>query len=637
MDSRRMSGTAGTAGTTGTAVSAGTGSANASISTSSGRSLSTGSNATATAATSATSTAAAAAAASATAGASSTAATRSQPSSTSAAAAATPKENRQPAGSQPRHRVIAANKHAVLLGAGGMPSSGSGSGGGPAAPGNRRPVTAHQQSHQQQQQQQQQQQGQHTQGSPKLHLQRPVARASSQPTLGAPPSSANAPRRPLQDNPNSINALSGGARPSSTRDPSLLTSSPIITKPIPTHQQQQQQLPVSQHPAHPQRSPLSTGFATLPRGGASPANSFNSNANGLKRSILRHRASLSSIPGEFAVGSFNDNGSHVSRDSVRSSRPPNPATTFSNMSKLMEIEIETLGKPLIDGYRVFIRKDDAMDMDGRPLQLLLFNNMLICGPWTEKTATQPQDPRQVYASQMTCSFDKQIALDKVGEQGALHLVSGQTSIGILFAHELERDGWVNTVFTTLDAHRATMIRYARRIQLQAQRTGGSNAGAAMSSPGVSPALAAMGLPSPLLLPQAERQQLAAAWVSAIEGTSYDSAHAGQEFAFGAGMRTRTPSVSTANSAGSAYAEKWIPDQEAVICMICRITKFNLFVRKHHCRTCGRVICHKCSVFRQSHKDASKVRVCTDCDCSTLYPTDDGPPYYFYDNESMYST
>lgn len=38
---------------------------------------------------------------------------------------------------------------------------------------------------------------------------------------------------------------------------------------------------------------------------------------------------------------------------------------------------------------------------------------------------------------------------------------------------------------------------------------------------------------------------------------------------------------------------WVPDAVAKECMVCR-TKFSTFVRKHHCRRCGRVVCSSCS-------------------------------------------
>ena len=38
---------------------------------------------------------------------------------------------------------------------------------------------------------------------------------------------------------------------------------------------------------------------------------------------------------------------------------------------------------------------------------------------------------------------------------------------------------------------------------------------------------------------------------------------------------------------------WVPDAVAKDCMICQM-RFSTFVRKHHCRRCGRVVCSACS-------------------------------------------
>ena len=38
---------------------------------------------------------------------------------------------------------------------------------------------------------------------------------------------------------------------------------------------------------------------------------------------------------------------------------------------------------------------------------------------------------------------------------------------------------------------------------------------------------------------------------------------------------------------------WVPDEERTSCLTCG-EAFTLFLRKHHCRKCGEIFCHKCS-------------------------------------------
>lgn len=44
---------------------------------------------------------------------------------------------------------------------------------------------------------------------------------------------------------------------------------------------------------------------------------------------------------------------------------------------------------------------------------------------------------------------------------------------------------------------------------------------------------------------------------------------------------------------SYNAPIWIPDSKADKCMNCS-EEFAIFRRKHHCRACGKVVCHDCS-------------------------------------------
>ncbi len=71
------------------------------------------------------------------------------------------------------------------------------------------------------------------------------------------------------------------------------------------------------------------------------------------------------------------------------------------------------------------------------------------------------------------------------------------------------------------------------------------------------------------------------------------------------------------------SSRWIPDSNAVSCKLCN-EKFKLWVRKHHCRLCGEVVCDNCSkqemdvlhplteTGRETGNATKRVRVCREC-------------------------
>ena len=52
------------------------------------------------------------------------------------------------------------------------------------------------------------------------------------------------------------------------------------------------------------------------------------------------------------------------------------------------------------------------------------------------------------------------------------------------------------------------------------------------------------------------------------------------------------------SKSAAMAVRWCLDRDAEVCFGCR-DDFSLFVRKHHCRSCGGVFCGSCSRFQKT--------------------------------------
>ncbi|KAJ1883124.1 hypothetical protein LPJ57_000369 [Coemansia sp. RSA 486] len=91
-------------------------------------------------------------------------------------------------------------------------------------------------------------------------------------------------------------------------------------------------------------------------------------------------------------------------------------------------------------------------------------------------------------------------------------------------------------------------------------------------------------PPPLLLARG-RSSIAGATPSAIN-------------ALGAPQRSRNAAQ------GGVY---WVPDAETAVCMVCQKTAFSMMVRRHHCRSCGLVICYRCSIV-----GADRYRICIRC-------------------------
>ncbi|XP_054653478.1 zinc finger FYVE domain-containing protein 26 isoform X2 [Dunckerocampus dactyliophorus] len=65
---------------------------------------------------------------------------------------------------------------------------------------------------------------------------------------------------------------------------------------------------------------------------------------------------------------------------------------------------------------------------------------------------------------------------------------------------------------------------------------------------------------------------------------------------------------------------WVPDTQQHVCMVCRRERFTMFNRRHHCRRCGRLVCHACSERRMLVEGCpgEEVRVCDQC-YSYFYP------------------
>jgi hypothetical protein len=73
-------------------------------------------------------------------------------------------------------------------------------------------------------------------------------------------------------------------------------------------------------------------------------------------------------------------------------------------------------------------------------------------------------------------------------------------------------------------------------------------------------------------------------------------------------------LSMRGSKKTSEAGVWVADDEVKVCMCCKAS-FGLFIRKHHCRQCGSVVCGDCSSnrkFLESSRTGAPKRICDAC-------------------------
>ncbi len=67
-------------------------------------------------------------------------------------------------------------------------------------------------------------------------------------------------------------------------------------------------------------------------------------------------------------------------------------------------------------------------------------------------------------------------------------------------------------------------------------------------------------------------------------------------------RQMAPAGGAAHMVAIGAAEVvWEGDASATACRACA-RAFGLFLRRHHCRHCGTLVCHNCSRCRLTHRD-----------------------------------
>uniref|UniRef100_UPI0037E9B0ED zinc finger FYVE domain-containing protein 26 n=1 Tax=Semicossyphus pulcher TaxID=241346 RepID=UPI0037E9B0ED len=81
----------------------------------------------------------------------------------------------------------------------------------------------------------------------------------------------------------------------------------------------------------------------------------------------------------------------------------------------------------------------------------------------------------------------------------------------------------------------------------------------------------------------------------------------------AGRKRRSPAKFQPPDQPPAQKD-WVPDTQHHVCMVCKRERFTMFNRRHHCRKCGRLVCHACSEHKMPVEGCpgEEVRVCDQC-------------------------
>lgn len=109
-----------------------------------------------------------------------------------------------------------------------------------------------------------------------------------------------------------------------------------------------------------------------------------------------------------------------------------------------------------------------------------------------------------------------------------------------------------------------------------------------------------------------------------------------EFAKALAGQEKTIRGAEASAATLVVAPVWIPDSEALRCMICG-EKFTLMQRRHHCRQCGSVVCSKCSAKKKELPGQGKKRVCDSCYTKPYPDASNSPTLSATDSQRSLST
>ncbi|RHZ77063.1 hypothetical protein Glove_186g170 [Diversispora epigaea] len=121
---------------------------------------------------------------------------------------------------------------------------------------------------------------------------------------------------------------------------------------------------------------------------------------------------------------------------------------------------------------------------------------------------------------------------------------------------------------------------------------------------------------------ADTPQNKESWINVIRETKEEFLSAKRTLKIDGAVQLKRKDSHQKRIVESYLAPIWIPDSKADKCMNCS-EEFTIFKRKHHCRACGKVVCHDCSTRNftipgTSEREDQLARACDAC-FFTMFP------------------
>ncbi|ORX88054.1 hypothetical protein K493DRAFT_341408 [Basidiobolus meristosporus CBS 931.73] len=279
------------------------------------------------------------------------------------------------------------------------------------------------------------------------------------------------------------------------------------------------------------------------------------------------------------------------RERVYAKKALNSPVSFEDMHKITEIEFMFVnGRSLLHPGRVFVKEGELVKDTGKtasPRRFFLFTDVLVYGtPLGVSSRYGSLDNQTI----INLAYSKVEHISQA--QWSLRLYTKQESFCIVASSELEYTSWFHALQNSIACHKTKLENEAKKRRLAAIKNGKRRSSFSLDM-SIWKTIKNIG--------------------SSKDGFSDRSSDSSRPLAEG----ERKYSFSSVSSVSTLFdgecKAKWVPDEEASCCMSCKVTKFSMMIRRHHCRLCGRVICWKCSHLREHiNTSGQSVRICKDC-------------------------